>query len=261
MKRKEPSSQRTKANAEASYRSAFAQRLKHAAEKHEIGDLAAKIGVTPATLYRWLNAKFDPSLPRLAELAEATNVNLAWLVTGRGPIDARQALRHALLEKYVTIDFEPAGARAGKAPLAFFEAWLFELLYGPREEPTELGAAEMMSPPLLMEVGEDSMEPTIAKGDLLLIDRSFGLTPTERQRAQREGRSPLDGIYAFRPRALRGNTDSATGHLIVRRIQHRLDATIVVRCDNPKYPEEIYPPKTHNPPSPLGHVVWRGGRI
>jgi phage repressor protein C with HTH and peptisase S24 domain len=161
----------------------------------------------------------------------------------------------------LTIDFEPTGARVGKAPLAFHEPWLFELLYGTREEPTGLGAVEMMSPPLLMEVGEDSMEPTIAKGDLLLVDRSFGLTPAERQRAQREGRSPLDGIYAFRPRSLRGNTDSATGHLVVRRIQYRLDATIVVRCDNPKYPEEIYPPKIQNPPSPLGRVVWHGGRI
>jgi hypothetical protein len=72
MKRKEPSSQSTKANAEASYRSTFAQRLKQAAEKHEISDLAAKIGVTPATLYRWLNAKFDPSLPKLADRSKNT---------------------------------------------------------------------------------------------------------------------------------------------------------------------------------------------
>jgi phage repressor protein C with HTH and peptisase S24 domain len=260
MKPKQSSLQRTTANAEASYRSAFAQRLKHAAEKHEIADLAATIAVTPATLYRWLNAKFDPSLPKLAKFAQATNINLAWLVTGRGPIDARQALRHALLEEYQATDFEPVGAQAAKAPLAFHEPWLFELLYGPAAEPKLFGPTAM-NPPLLMEAGEDSMEPTIAKGDLLLIDCSFGLTPTELRQAQGEGRSPFDGIYAFRPRALGANADHSTSHLLVRRVQYRVDGAIAVRCDNPKYPEEIYQPNAQNPPTPWGRVVWRGGRI
>jgi transcriptional regulator with XRE-family HTH domain len=70
--------------AETSFRSAFALRLKQAAQSYEIKDLAAKVGATPATVYRWLNGQFDPSLPKLSELAEAMNVNLAWLVTASG---------------------------------------------------------------------------------------------------------------------------------------------------------------------------------
>jgi hypothetical protein len=31
------------------------------------------------TLYRWLNGEFHPSLPKLAELADAMNVNSSWL--------------------------------------------------------------------------------------------------------------------------------------------------------------------------------------
>jgi phage repressor protein C with HTH and peptisase S24 domain len=257
MKPKQPPSHKL---GQASFRSAFAQRLKEATKNRDIAELASKIGVTPATLYRWLNAKFDPSLPKLAELAEALNVNLAWLVTGTGPVDARQALRHALLQQYETTDFQSAAGKPGKSPLAFYEPWLFELLYGPPEEPTVFGPTDSF-PPLLMEVGEDSMEPTIAKGDLVLIDRSFGVRPTALQRAQSQGRPAHDGIYAFRSSSLQGNAYDPTGHSMLRRIQYRLDGTMVVRCDNPRYPEEIYAPKAQKLPVLVGRVVWRGGRI
>jgi phage repressor protein C with HTH and peptisase S24 domain len=211
-------------------------------------------------LYRWLNAKFDPSIPKLTELAQAMNVNLAWLVTGQGPIDARQASRHALLEQYQTTDFESATGTSGKAPLAFYEPWLFQLIYGSQSEPTVFGPTDM-TPPLLMEVSDDSMEPTIAKGDLLLIDRSFGLRPTARQQTIREERSAYDGICAFRTGSQNGDASRPTGHLIIRRIQYRLDGKIVISCDNPKYPEEVYTQKKTKPLVPVGRVIWRGGRI
>lgn len=253
-----PLTPQKKLDPETSYRAAFAERLKQATKNHEIAELAAKVGVTPTTLYRWVNAQFDPSLPKLAELAEAMNVNLAWLVTGAGPIDARQARRHALLEQYGSADFESAGGAPGKSPLAFYEPWLFKLLYGSQEEPTVFGATDM-NPPLLMEVSDDSMEPTIAKGDLLLIDRSFGITPTAQYRAAGGERSVHDGIYAFRSGSLHEDGNHPTGHLTIRRIQYRLDATVVIRCDNPRYPEEIYALKRQKPPVPVGRVIWRGG--
>src|SRR5580704_18493356 len=115
MKRATPTADR-KLSAGTSYRAAFAERLEQATKNHEIAELASKVNVTPTTLYRWLNAQFDPSLPKLAELAEAMNVNLAWLVTGTGPVDARQALRHALLQQYETTDFQSAAGKPGKSP-------------------------------------------------------------------------------------------------------------------------------------------------
>ena len=259
MKRATPTADR-KVSAGTSYRAAFAERLEQATKNHEIAELASKVNVTPTTLYRWLNAQFDPSLPKLAELAEAMNVNLVWLVTGSGPVDARQARRHALLEQYGSPDFESVGGEPGKSPLAFYEPWLVKLLYGSQEAPTVFGATDM-TPPLLMEVSDDSMEPTIATGDLLLIDRSFGITPTTQRRAAGGGRSVHDGIYAFRSGSLRGDGNNPTGHLIIRRLQYRLDATMVVRCDNPRYPEEVYALKRQKPPVPVGRVVWRGGGI
>jgi transcriptional regulator with XRE-family HTH domain len=259
MKTKSPTAKK-KMSPEALYRSEFAGRLRQAADNHETGDLASKIGVTPATLYRWLNGKFDPSLPKLAQLADAMKVNLAWLVTGIGPLDSRQALRHALLENYGTTGFEPAGGKAEKPPIAFYEPWLFELLYGPPSEPTRFSATDMNTP-LLMEVREDSMEPTIAKGDLLLIDRAFGVRPATLERAQEGPRSAHDGIYAFQAQLLSDGAKPSSGLLVVRRIQYRLDGKMAVRCDNPKYPEEVYALESRHLPVPFGRVVWRGGRV
>jgi phage repressor protein C with HTH and peptisase S24 domain len=248
-----------KARDEAAYRSTFFARLNQAAENHEIGDLAKKIGVAPATLYRWLKGNFDPSLPKLAELAAAMDVNLGWLVTGVGPMGSRQAARHALLEGYDRVEFEGVDGNAEKAPLAFYQPWLFRLLFGPWEDPTLINATDMKAP-LLVEVREDSMEPTFLQGDLLLVDRSFGTGSNELRRALNDQRSPSDGVYVFRARSAHTGADESAGHLIVRRVQYRLDRTMIVRCDNPKYPEEPYGPRASRP-VPEGRVIWRAGRI
>ena len=231
-----------------------------AAEAHDIAQLAEKIEVTPATVYRWLSGKFDPSLPKLAQLAEIMQVSLAWLVTGTGPRDRRQALRHAELEHYAAPPFEPAGANDEKPPLAFYEPWLFKLLYGPSEDPTLFGATDM-NQPLLIEVRDDLMQPTVAQGDLVLIDRSFGMRQARLKRAQIERHSPYDGIYAFRSHSPRGDTEKSSGHLVIRRVQFRLDGTMLIRCDNPNYPEEAYSPKAPNRPVPLGVVIWRASPL
>jgi phage repressor protein C with HTH and peptisase S24 domain len=118
-----------------------------------------------------------------------------------------------------------------------------------------------MNTPLLMEVREDSMEPTIMKGDLLLIDRAFGVRPATLKGAQEEQRTAHDGIYAFRAQSLSDGAKPSPGLLVVRRIQYRLDGKMAVRCDNSKYPEEVYALESRDQPVPVGRVVWRGGRV
>ena len=81
------------------------------------------------------------------------------------------------------------------------------------------------------------------------------------EQARSEGRSVHDGIYALRSASLQGEAKNSTGHLTIRRIQYRLDGAMVVRCDNPRYPEEIYNLKTQKLPVLVGRVVWRGSRI
>ena len=122
------------------------------------------------------------------------------------------------------------------------------------------GATDMNAP-LLLAVSDDSMEPTIAQGDFLLIDRAFSMRRTTLERAQRKERSPHDGIYAFRSHFLQNSAKGTTGHLVVRRLQYRLNATMVVGCDNQRYPEEIYSLKAKNLPKPVGRVIWRADRV
>ena len=125
--------------------------------------------------------------------------------------------------------------------LAFYGPWLFKLLYGPSEAPTLFGASDMR-PPLLIEVRDNSMEPTIMQGALVLIDRSFDMRPAALRRTQREGRSAHDGIYAFRAHPLDEGGEKSTGDVAVRRVQYRLDGTMIIHCDNPNYPEEAHSP-------------------
>jgi phage repressor protein C with HTH and peptisase S24 domain len=236
----------------------IAHRLKIAAGER-VPEIAQRIGLDPSTVYKWLAGRFEPGLVKLGEFAAAANVSLAWLVTGEGPRDARAAARHALLADYAFVELEPDGA--GKPTVAFHEPWLAETLLGPHHDP-KLSYGDMPVPlATLMLVDDDGMEPTIRKGDLLLLDRGSGLKPAEIERAWKEGRSQWDGIYAFRAPVSGRPEKSEETHLVARRLRYRLDGTMVIGCDNPKYPEESYPPKAKKRPGAVGRVIWRGGRI
>jgi len=230
--------------------------LRKATENCDIAELAAKVGVTPVTLYRWLSAKFDPGVAKLSELAEALNVSLAWLVTGQGPMGRRRALLHARLADYAATEYATTQGSTDRPPIAFLEPWLLEFLYGPSGDPIPHMAGDMI-PPLLLNVLDDSMEPTIKRGALVLVDRSFGMP--RMTRAQAGAGSVHDGIYLFRLAPSPKGSETAQAQLLIRRVLYRLDGKMVIRCDNPKYPEELY--ETRNRPTPIGRVVWHGDRI
>lgn len=247
-----------KGSSESSVMSALAERLRKAAEGRDVGELAAKVGVTPVTLYRWLSAKFDPGVAKLSELAEAMNVSLAWLITGQGPMERRRALLHARLADYTTPEYATSQGSSDRPPIAFLEPWLFGFLYGPSSDSTTLVAGDTR-PPLLLTVPDDSMEPTIKRGALVLFDRSFGLRVMTR--APAAAGSVHDGIYLFRLAPSPKGSETAPPQLLIRRVLFRLDGKMIVRCDNPKYPEEIYARETRNRPTPIGRAVWLADRI
>ncbi len=235
---------------------ALAERLHEAMKNRDVGELAAKVGVTPVTLYRWLSAKFDPGVVKLGELAEALDVSLVWLITGVGPMQRRRALLHARLADYVPTEYASAQGSSDRPPIAFLEPWLFAFLYGPSGEPLTLVTGDMTAP-LLVNVPDDSMEPTIRRGSLVLVDRSFGIP--QMTRTQAGGSSVHDGIYLFRLAPSPKRSETAQAQLLIRRVLYRLDGTMIVRCDNPRYPEETY--GTRNRPTPIGRAVWHADRI
>lgn len=90
----------------------------------------------------------------------------------------------------------------------------------------------------LISVLGDSMEPTLSEGDLLLID----LRATHIQD---------NAIYVL----------SFNSSLLVKRIQQKLDRTVIVKSDNTIYDPEIITPDKLDSLVIVGRVVWYGRRM
>lgn len=91
---------------------------------------------------------------------------------------------------------------------------------------------------VLINVTGDSMEPTLSSDDLILVDTS----------ADRIGDS---AIYVLK------NLD----RLLVKRLQHKLDGTVVVKCDNARYDSETYTAEAASALAVVGRVVWAGRKL
>jgi phage repressor protein C with HTH and peptisase S24 domain len=248
-----------KRSPESSVMRELAERLRKAAENRDVAELAAKVSVTPMTLYRWLNAKFDPGIVKLSQLAEILGVSLAWLTAGVGPMEHRRAKLHARLADYGRTDYVAPEGGSEAPPIAFLEPWLFGLLYGSSNDSRTLMPGDM-KPPLLFNVPDDAMAPTFMRGALVLVDRSFALR--EMTLAQASSGSIYDGVYLFRLAPTPRGSEAAQAQLLLRRVLYRLDGTMIVRCDNPKYSEkETYAPRSRNRPTPIGRAVWHADRI
>jgi phage repressor protein C with HTH and peptisase S24 domain len=197
------------------------------------------------TLSRLLSGQ-EPKLSQLLALATATFVRLEWLASGTGPMrpseaevfqagdelagDDASAPQAVLIRRYdARASAGPAtGIEAGPPleNLAFPAAFIHGQL---RRDPAHLAVLECIG---------DSMEPTLHDGDLLLVDT-----------ARRE---PASGrIYVFR----------VDGALLAKRIQRRLDGSLQLISDNPRYPTEEFRPSASAPLDVLGEVVWRCGKI
>lgn len=90
----------------------------------------------------------------------------------------------------------------------------------------------------LVSIRGDSMAPTLSAGDLILIDT----------RSKQIG---VDAIYVL----------EAAGELRVKRIQCRLDGTVVIKSDNPQYQVEVLGPDECSRLRIVGRVVWSGRRM
>ena len=118
------------------------------------------------------------------------------------------------------------GEERGEAHIAFDPVWLRRLARG---------APEQLS---IIRVAGDSMVPTLADGDDILVDRG--------DRAERV----RDGVYVLR-------MDDA---LVVKRLaMNPAGRTLTVRSDNPAYPS--WPDCDPAAVEIVGRVVWTGRRI
>ena len=207
--------------------------------------LARAMGVSPSAFRKWLKGEAEPSRERLVSLAKAAGVGIGWLVSGEGaepdfrepgaaadPVgrDLATLARFVKLPRRVTTAAAGGGATqpdwAQSEFIALRQDWIQRAV---NVDPSNVG--------LEIAVG-DSMAPTIHDGDLLLVDAA----------ARELGQF---GIYVV----------EVAGGRLVKRIQRKIDGTVVLISDNPSYEPDYLHPVNLGEIKVIGRVVWIGGMV
>lgn len=209
----------------------FAKRLEIVAEK--VGGpsrLAERAGVNPGTLSRYLAGGAFPKLSSAAAIAQAGDVTLDWLGTGRGSSASPAADDDS-------VAFYDLQASAGPGLLAADQKPPVQTIALPLAQIRRQTGGALSNLCALLAEG-DSMEPTIRSGSLLLLDRTF--------------LQPREGVYVL----LRGDD------VLVKRIQPRGPNRLRLISDNERYGDEDVSLDDASAPVRLfGRVIWIGQPI
>lgn len=227
----------------------FGERIRKVRGGKSLTEFAAGFGIHKNTLARYEKGDGLPDGAFLAKLCEVYRINPAWILTGEGPVhvpsptDPPEAPLAAAdaegldPETYVYVPLYNVVASGGNGSfldgeevvdaLAFKREWIRSEL---RANPKDLV--------LVMMTGE-SMEPTLGKDDVLLVNRRLG-----------SARS--DGIYLVR----------SGEALLVKRVQFLPDGSLRVLSDNPAYePFSVRPTDADTEFRIIGRVVWAGRKF
>lgn len=202
--------------------------------------LAKKSGVGARNISKYASGDGEPARIRLNKLARATGVNLLWLSMGEGPMRGEDAV-YAMGDDvksagYVQVPRYEVSASAGGGAMIHSEQIVDHLSFKADWVHNALGVK--VSSLALINVTGDSMEPTLSEGDLILIDMSF--------RGVKD-----NAVYVLQ----------LNGSLLVKRIQHKLDGSVVVKSDNNIYEPELVGREAVSALNIIGRVVWSGRRM
>ena len=189
----------------------FPSRLKQAMGTKSIRGFARECGFSDTVLRQYLSGQSEPTRPVLLAIARAADVSLEWLAAGQASTDV-------LAKKYIY-----------KETLAFESGWL------QAEFPNSFENL------LLTQVKDESMEPTLYIGDLVLVDTNI-----------RDLDAIDHGVYLLK----------LGERLLIKRLQYWVDNSLQVLSDNPSY--ETFSIELSDRPSGLsimGKVVWVGHKL
>ncbi|MEO0869591.1 MAG: LexA family transcriptional regulator [Cyanobacteria bacterium J06642_11] len=190
----------------------FPSRLKKVVGNKSIRSFARECGFSDTVLRQYLNGNSEPTRPVLLAIARAADVSLEWLAAGQ---TASENSTDILAKKYIY-----------KETLAFEADWLKTQFPNSFENL------------LLTQVKDESMEPTLYIGDLILVDTNI-----------RDLDAIDHGVYLLK----------LVDHLLIKRLHYRVNNTLQVLSDNPAY--ERFSIELSDKPSGLsimGKVVWVG---
>lgn len=189
--------------------------------------LARRAGLSRQMIEKYAGGS-EPNRENLVRLAEAADVSLEWLAIGR---DATEVAGAGLRKGYLALPRYSVRAAAGSGEelvdwIYFEQEWLRRTL---GVNPREL---------VIIEAIGDSMFPTIASGDLLLVDVS---EPKLRGEAMY--------VLAF---------DDA---VVVKRVMMPGKGRLILTSDNERYGSTEIARDELDRVRVVGRVVWAGGRI
>ena len=212
----------------------FSDRLKKLIGDRSRLSFARACDVSDGAVKGWLERGQKPSIDKALAIAKQCGVSLEWLISGDGPMFPDTTVCGGSPD-FTHVDHYDVRASAGggavveseniRGTIAFRTDWL-------REEgldPKRLNVISVMG---------DSMEPSLADGDIILIDR-------------RESKPRPGGIYVL----------NYEGNLLVKRLQPLLNGGFKIISDNPRYEPETVQAEQMEQVRIIGRVVWKGGRM
>lgn len=189
----------------------FPSRLKKVVGDKSIRSFARECGFSDTVLRQYLSGNSEPTRPVLLAIAHAADVSLEWLAAG-------QAATDVLAKKYIY-----------KETLAFEAGWL------------QAEFPKSFENLLLTQVKDESMEPTLRAGDLILVDTN-----------SRDLEDIEHGVYMFK----------LDDRILIKRLQYHAGKTLRVLSDNSAYEAfSIEMTGKSSGLSIMGKVVWCGHKL
>lgn len=225
----------------------FVERLKLIIGNESLRSFAQKSAISEGTLRTYLSGKSEPTMQNLIALSSVGEVTIDWLATGEvsmrladsvtepsnGGYQAALALSLPDPDAYCYVPLYDVYASAGHGSQIDQEPIIDRLAFKKDWLKGEMG----LSPDkcCLIHVIGDSMEPTLHKKDVVMLDRTHTIYID-------------DGIYCLR----------IDGGLLVKRLQRINAQQFKVISDN-----SIYEPFVLNTQDVevVGKAVWAGKRL
>jgi phage repressor protein C with HTH and peptisase S24 domain len=217
----------------------FAARVSEVVGDIKIRAFAHNAGISARSLSEYMAGDTEPSRLALVGIARAGNVSVQWLATGYGKkeLSFDSTSESALApEDFVMVPRYDVHGSAGNGAVIHSEQIVDYLAFRANWVRNALGVAHKDL--VLISVKGDSMEPTLSNGDLILVDTGAR-------------RIEDSAIYVLK---------NGSG-LLVKRLQHKLDGTVIVKCDNDRYESEVYSAEAAVAVIVVGRVVWAGRKL
>ncbi len=200
--------------------------------------LAELIQVSESQIHRYSAKDSDPKISVLLHMAAVSGVRLHWLISGEEPVfskDAGEGLNAEIEQEFALIPGYNVHVSAGSGSIPLDEQPARRLAFRHRWlQYRGLNAKDLV----MVYARGDSMEPTIADNDTLMVDTSDTL--------------PQDGqIFVIRN----------DGHLLVKRTQVAPGQGVWLLSDNPSYDRLLLNLRDVPDIEVIGRVVWLGKNV